>query len=75
MRDGAIFQSTMDTEVILHLVARSIRPRFLDRLIDALSKIEGGYALVGLTGKKLIGARDPVGLRPLVLGRLSYNFV
>jgi amidophosphoribosyltransferase len=65
----------MDTEVILHLVARSSRPRFLDRLIDALQKIEGGYALVGLTGKKLIGARDPVGLRPLVLGRLGDAYV
>jgi amidophosphoribosyltransferase len=75
VRDGAIFQSTMDTEVILHLVARSSRPRFLERLIDALQKIEGGYALVGLTGKKLIGARDPVGLRPLVLGRLGDAFV
>ena len=75
VRDGAIFQSTMDTEVLLHLVARSSRPRFLERLIDALQKIEGGYALVGLTGKKLIGARDPVGLRPLVLGRLGDAYV
>lgn len=71
VRDGAIFQSTMDTEVILHLVARSNQPRFLDRLIDAIQQIEGGYALVGVTGKKLIGARDPVGLRPLVLGKLG----
>jgi len=74
-RDGAIFQSTMDTEVILHLVARSSRGHFLERLVDALSRIEGGYALVGLTGKKLIGARDPVGLRPLVLGRLGEAWV
>ena len=75
VQDGAIFQSTMDTEVILHLVARSGRPRFLERLVDALSQIEGGYALIGLTGKKLIGARDPVGLRPLVLGRLGEAYV
>ncbi len=75
VRDGAIFQSTMDTEVILHLVARSPKPRFIDRLIDAMHQIEGGYALVGLTGKKLIGARDPVGLRPLVLGRLGAAYV
>jgi amidophosphoribosyltransferase len=75
VQDGAIFQSTMDTEVILHLVARSPKKRFVDRLIDAMHQIEGGYALVGLTGKKLIGARDPVGLRPLVLGRLGPAYV
>lgn len=75
VRDGAIFQSTMDTEVILHLVARSAKKRFIDRLIDAMHQIEGGYALVGLTGKKLIGARDPIGLRPLVLGRLGNGYV
>lgn len=75
VRDGAIFQSTMDTEVILHLVARSPKPRFLDRLVDALQQIEGGYALVGLTGKKLIGARDPIGLRPLVIGKLGPAYV
>ncbi len=75
VRDGAIFQSTMDTEVILHLVARSPKKRFVDRLIDAMHQIEGGYALVGLTGKKLIGARDPIGLRPLVLGRLGAGYV
>ena len=75
VRDGAIFQSTMDTEVILHLVARSPKPRFMDRLVDALQQIEGGYALVGLTGKKLIGARDPIGLRPLVIGKLGTAYV
>ena len=75
VKDGAIFQSTMDTEVILHLVARSPKKRFVDRLIDAMHQIEGGYALVGLTGKKLIGARDPIGLRPLVLGRLGSGYV
>ncbi|MEX1250324.1 MAG: amidophosphoribosyltransferase [Hyphomonas sp.] len=75
VRDGAIFQSTMDTEVILHLVARSGKKRFVDRLIDAMHQIEGGYALVGITGKKLIGARDPIGLRPLVLGRIGNGYV
>lgn len=75
VRDGAIFQSTMDTEVILHLVARSPKSRFVDRLVDAMHRIEGGYALVGITGKKLIGARDPVGLRPLVLGRIGAAYV
>ena len=75
VQEGAIFQSTMDTEVIMHLVARSRKDRFLDRLSDAISQIEGGYALVGLTGKKLIGARDPIGLRPLVLGKLGDAYV
>ncbi len=68
---GAIFQSTMDTEVILHLLSQSPKPRVTDRLIDAMKMIEGGFALVGLTNKKLIGARDPMGLRPLVIGRLG----
>ncbi len=66
--DGAIFQSTSDSEVILHLLARSRRDRMVDRFIDALSQIEGGYALVALTNKKLIGVRDPLGIRPLVMG-------
>jgi amidophosphoribosyltransferase len=69
--DGAIFQSTSDSEVILHLIARSRRARVVDRFIDALSQIEGGYALVALTNKKLIGVRDPLGIRPLVLGDLD----
>jgi amidophosphoribosyltransferase len=68
---GVIFQSTSDSEVILHLIARSRKSRFIDRFIDALSQIEGGYALVALTNKKLIGVRDPLGIRPLVLGDLE----
>ena len=71
VRGGAMMQSTTDTEVILHLVARSQRNRFIDRYIDALRTIEGAYALVSLTNKKLIGARDPLGIRPLVLGELD----
>jgi amidophosphoribosyltransferase len=71
VRDGAMMQSTTDTEVILHLVARCRRGRFIDRFIDALRSIEGAYSLVGLTNKKLIGARDPLGIRPLVLGDLD----
>ncbi|CAN5319237.1 amidophosphoribosyltransferase [soil metagenome] len=66
--EGAIFQSTSDSEVILHLVARSRKARVVDRFVDALRQIEGGYALVALTNTKLIGARDPLGIRPLVLG-------
>ncbi|MGE4373438.1 MAG: amidophosphoribosyltransferase [Xanthobacter sp.] len=71
VRDGAITQSTTDTEVILHLVARSKKPRFIDRFIDAIRSLEGAYSLVALTNKKLIGARDPLGIRPLVLGMLD----
>ena len=69
--EGAIFQSTSDSEVILHLIARSRKARVIDRFIDALAQIEGGYALVAMTNKKLIGVRDPLGIRPLVLGELE----
>jgi amidophosphoribosyltransferase len=69
--DGAIFQSTSDSEVILHLLARSKHGKMVNRFIGALSQIEGGYALVALTNKKLIGVRDPLGIRPLVLGDLD----
>ncbi len=72
---GAIYQSTSDTEVILHLVARSRRNRFIDRFIDGLSQIEGAYSFVALTNKKLIGARDPLGFRPLVLGMLDGHYI
>jgi amidophosphoribosyltransferase len=70
---GAIFQSTSDTEVIVHLIARSRDRRngFLSRLFDALRQIEGAYALTALTRKRLIGIRDPLGIRPLVLGKLG----
>jgi amidophosphoribosyltransferase len=71
VRDGAMMQSTTDTEVILHLVARSHKPRFVDRFVDAVRTIEGAYSLVGMTNKKLIGTRDPLGIRPLVLGKLD----
>ena len=69
--EGAIFQSTSDSEAILHLIARSRRAKFLDRFTEALQQIEGGYALVALTNKKLVGVRDPLGIRPLVLGDLD----
>ena len=71
VREGAMMQSTTDTEVILHLVARSHRNRFVDRFIEGLRLLEGSYAFVGMTNKKLIGARDPLGIRPLVLGTLD----
>ena len=72
---GAICQSTTDTEVILHLVARSEKRLFVEKFIEALLQIEGAYALVGLTNKKLVGARDPFGIRPLVLGKLGEAWV
>jgi amidophosphoribosyltransferase len=75
VEEGSIFQSTSDSEVILHLIARSRKSRMTDRFIDALSQIEGGYALVALTNKKLIGARDPLGIRPLVLGEIDGRYV
>ncbi|MBK8008651.1 MAG: amidophosphoribosyltransferase [Rhizobiales bacterium] len=75
VRDGAIMQSTSDTEVILHLLARSKRARFVERFVDAIREIEGAYSFVGLTNKKLVGARDPQGIRPLVLGELNGAYI
>jgi amidophosphoribosyltransferase len=69
--NGAICQSTSDTEIILHLLARSQKSRIVERFIDALWAIEGAYSLVCLTNKKMIGARDPLGIRPLVLGEFN----
>jgi amidophosphoribosyltransferase len=68
VEDGAIFQSTSDTECVLQLLARSRRAKVVDRLAEALMQIQGAYALVCLTNNTLIGARDPLGIRPLVLG-------
>ncbi len=75
VQNGAIFQSTSDTETILQLVARSKRGKTLNRFKDALFQIMGAYALVVLTNKKLIGARDPLGIRPLVLGQLDGAYI
>jgi amidophosphoribosyltransferase len=72
---GAICQSTSDSEVILHLMARSQRRRTVERFVEALRQIQGAYALVCLTNDMLIGARDPIGIRPLVLGRLDGAYV
>jgi amidophosphoribosyltransferase len=73
--EGSIFQSTSDSEVILHLIARSRKAKIIDRFIDAIGRIEGGYALVCQTRYKMIGARDPLGIRPLVLGKLGEAWV
>src|SRR3954468_11414696 len=75
IRDGAICQSTTDTEVIVHLVARNAKPRTVDRFLDAIRQLEGAYSLVALSNKKLIGARDPLGIRPLVLGELDGRYI
>ncbi len=69
--DGAICQSTSDTEVVLHLIARSKHPSSSDRFIDAIRQMEGGYSMLAMTRTKLIAARDPIGIRPLVMGELD----
>jgi len=68
---GAIFQSTTDTEVIIHLVAVSKKTSVFDRLVDALTQVEGAYSLVACAEGVMMGVRDPHGFRPLVLGRLG----
>jgi amidophosphoribosyltransferase len=70
VQTGSLFQSTTDTEALQHLIATSTGPRLLDRIIDALRMVEGAYSLVALSRRKLIGARDPLAVRPLVLGQL-----
>jgi len=74
-KSGAIFQSTSDTETILHLIARSQKLCTVDRVIEALYQIDGAYALVGIANDKLIGVRDPLGIRPLVLGKLNDSYI
>ena len=71
VRRGSLFQSTSDTEVILHLILTSLRHTVLDRMVDALRQVEGAYSLAALCGEGLIGVRDPLGVRPLSLGKLG----
>ena len=75
VKDGAIFRTTSDTETIVQLIAKSKRDKFADKLIDTLFQIQGGYALVMLTNKKLVGVRDPYGIRPLVIGKLKNSYI
>ncbi len=75
VKDGAIFRTTSDTETIVQLIARSKRDKFLDKLIDTLFLIQGGYSLVIMTNKKLVGIRDPIGIRPLVIGKLKNSYI
>ncbi len=75
VKEGAIFRTTSDTETIVQLIAKSKREKMIDKVIDTLFQVQGGYALVMMSNKKLIGARDPLGIRPLVLGKLKDAFV
>ena len=75
VEDGAIFHTTSDTETIVQLVAKSKRNKTIDKIIDALFQIQGGYALVMLTQNILIGVRDPFGIRPLVIGKVKDSYV
>jgi amidophosphoribosyltransferase len=75
VEDGAIFYSTSDTETIVQLIAKSKRTKTIDKVVDAVFQIQGGYALVMLTQNSLIGVRDPYGIRPLVIGKLGNSYV
>ncbi len=75
VKEGAIFRTTSDTETIVQLIAKSSREKFIDKLIDALFQIQGGYSLVLMTNKKLVGVRDPFGIRPLVIGKLKNSYI
>ena len=75
IKRGAIFQSTMDTEIFIHLIATSQQTKVALRVVDALKQVQGAYSLVALTQKKLIGARDPYGVRPLCLGMLGDAYI
>ena len=75
VQEGAIFYTTSDTETIVQLIAKSKRERKIDKVIDAIFQIQGGYALVMLTQNTLIGVRDPFGIRPLVIGKLKNSYV
>ena len=75
VKNGSIFQTTSDTETIVQLIAKSKRSKIVDKIIDALFKIQGGYSLAILTDKKLIGVRDPFGIRPLIIGKLNKSYI
>ncbi len=75
VKRGSLFQSTTDTEVIIHLIATSSYVTVVDRFIDALKQVEGAYSLVALTRDALIGVRDPLGVRPLVMGELDGAYI
>jgi amidophosphoribosyltransferase len=75
VRRGSLFQSTTDTEVVIHLIATAPADTVEERVIHALERIEGAYAFVAMTDSQVIGVRDPLGVRPLVLGRLGESYI
>ena len=75
VKNGAIFRTTSDTETIVQLIAKSSRTKMVDKIVDTLFQIQGGYALILMTNKKLIGVRDPFGIRPLVIGKLKDSYI
>lgn len=75
IKNGSIFQATNDTEIFIHLIATSKKPKVTDRIVEAIKKVQGAFSLVALTGKKLIAARDPLGIRPLSLGKVGDSYV
>tara|TARA_B100001059_G_scaffold235983_1_gene284045 strand:- start:4637 stop:6118 length:1482 start_codon:yes stop_codon:yes gene_type:complete len=75
VKEGAIFRTTSDTETIVQLIAKSKRDKFVDKLIDTLFQIQGGYSLILMTNKKLVGVRDPFGIRPLIVGKLKNSYI
>ena len=75
VKEGAIFRTTSDTETIVQLIAKSKREKFEEKLIETLFQIQGGYSIILMTNKKLVGVRDPFGIRPLVIGKLKNSFI
>ncbi len=74
-KTGSIFQTTVDSEVILHIMAKSRKKNIADSAIEALNKIKGGYSLLFITKEGIMAARDPMGLRPLWIGKLNRSFI
>ena len=75
IKRGCIFQSSTDTEVIIHLISTSTKSDLIDRLEEALKQIQGAYSLIAMTNKRLIGVRDPNGVRPLSIGQLNNSYM
>jgi amidophosphoribosyltransferase len=72
---GSIFSTTADSEVIVHLIARSSGRRFVDTVVDSLKRVQGAYSLILMNDKQMIGARDPAGFRPLCIGKMGDSYV
>ena len=75
VKEGAIFRTTSDTETVVQLIAKSKRIKMIDKIIDTLFQLQGGYALIMMSHERLIGARDPLGIRPLILGKIKNSYV